>query len=690
MQGMMDPGRLLSSVLVVLLECGGAGAVIDGGGDAGKRDVTAPTVTSTEPADGAADVDFGAPIRVHFSEAIDSRSVGTFTFQVFAGSTAVPGGFDVSGPEAVFTPYGPLAENTLYTVVLTVAVIDIAGNRLANPYVFHFATRLGPFDYSLTTAPGELSVVTGGTAGVEIAAVATVGQRRVVTLSVEGCPAASACTLLPATVFDGSSEGTSSLRVVTTDFTPPGRYPMAVQGLPPSTNPVTLEITVLEPPASGVPRNVWGNRGLALCTEPHVQRSIVATTDGGGGAILAWEDSRRGGDFGPMTVFAQRVDVHGMPMWTLQGMAAAPVDGLNGFPANQLVPVVVADGAGGAIVAWIDDRTGMREAYAQRIDASGRRLWGAEGKALSMPCALSGCNFQDKENVRVAAVASGGAVFAWGNFVGTRVWAQRLDGAGNRLWTLRGIPVVDTLPSIAFRGVAAGPAGEAIVAWRDQQFRIFVQKVEPDGALAWTSSGIDVGAALVALAQMVPDGTGGAYLGWIDVNSSELRVQRIASDGSLPWGSGGVLVSSTTGQITAIDIGADGERGPLIAWNITAPVGNGVFAQHLDAQGSPSWTATGVALDDRGGFAPRIVPDGAGGALAAWDGFPFIHVQRLDGAGQPLWGATGFPTVIPTTGALYGLVLVTTDGRAIVGWNDYSTKVSLPVDIFVQSVADSR
>ena len=47
-----------------------------------------------------------------------------------------------------------------------------------------------------------------------------------------------------------------------------------------------------------------------------------------------------------------------------------------------LLDAVVADGAGGAVVAWVDVRAGNSDVYAQRMDAAGAALWGEGGVAV--------------------------------------------------------------------------------------------------------------------------------------------------------------------------------------------------------------------------------------------------------------------------------------------------------------------
>src|SRR5438477_366894 len=98
---------------------------------------------------------------------------------------------------------------------------------------------------------------------------------------------------------------------------------------------------------------------VPLCTAASASPTIVA--DGSGGAIVTWEDSRSGTHF---DIYAQRVSAAGVPQWTANGVALSTTGG------NQEYPVIVADGSGGAIVAWEDNRSGTSyDIYAQRVSA---------------------------------------------------------------------------------------------------------------------------------------------------------------------------------------------------------------------------------------------------------------------------------------------------------------------------------
>src|SRR5207247_4053115 len=90
----------------------------------------------------------------------------------------------------------------------------------------------------------------------------------------------------------------------------------------------------------------------------------------------------------------------------------------------------------------------------------------------------------------------------------------------------------------------------------------------------------------------------------------------------------------------------DGAGGAIIAWEDWRfwPVAH-TFAQRVDADGTARWEANGTmvsqsANDQRG---PALIPDGAGGAIIVWAEYSDgdIYAQRTSAAGQALWGANG-------------------------------------------------
>jgi methionine-rich copper-binding protein CopC len=97
-----------------------------------KPDTTAPTVTSTRPADSTTNVALNASISATFSEAMNSSTITATSFTLKdSGNNPVSGAATYSGTTAVFRPASRLIGGTVYTATITTNAKDLAGNALA-------------------------------------------------------------------------------------------------------------------------------------------------------------------------------------------------------------------------------------------------------------------------------------------------------------------------------------------------------------------------------------------------------------------------------------------------------------------------------------------------------------------------------------------------------------------------------
>jgi hypothetical protein len=114
--------------------------------------------------------------------------------------------------------------------------------------------------------------------------------------------------------------------------------------------------------------------GVPVCTASNAQWIGGIVRDGGDGAIVCWQDRRVSASD---KIYAQRLDGSGTSLWTPNGVELTASSGI------QYYPKVAGDGSGGAIIVWQDNRRGNDfDIYAQRIDSSGIRMWASEGQAV--------------------------------------------------------------------------------------------------------------------------------------------------------------------------------------------------------------------------------------------------------------------------------------------------------------------
>jgi hypothetical protein len=115
--------------------------------------------------------------------------------------------------------------------------------------------------------------------------------------------------------------------------------------------------------ASGMVDPAWPAEGRALSTAAGGSSPAIVS-DQAGGVVVTWFDYR-GGD---ADIYAQHVPASGAvdPVWPADGRALCSAAG------DQLDPTIISDGAGGAIVTWYDTRSGTgADIYAQRVQANG-------------------------------------------------------------------------------------------------------------------------------------------------------------------------------------------------------------------------------------------------------------------------------------------------------------------------------
>ena len=109
-------------------------------------DVTAPTVTSVAPINGATSVAVSTTVSAIFSEAMNASTVSATTIQLRNASNAVVAAtvaYNATTRTVTLTPSAALANSTVYTATITggaAGVKDAAGNALPSNYVWSFTT----------------------------------------------------------------------------------------------------------------------------------------------------------------------------------------------------------------------------------------------------------------------------------------------------------------------------------------------------------------------------------------------------------------------------------------------------------------------------------------------------------------------------------------------------------------------
>ncbi|GAX59201.1 hypothetical protein SCALIN_C01_0132 [Candidatus Scalindua japonica] len=397
---------------------------------------------------------------------------------------------------------------------------------------------------------------------------------------------------------------------------------------------------------------------IEICTAPSFQGIPKITRDGVGGAIIVWHDTRsgfgqggqEGDEFDNFDIYAQRINGDGQILWAENGVPVSE------SAKWQVYPVIDTDGLGGAIIAWDDGRSFNSQVYVQRVDQNGNILWGQDGLLIAVIPPEDG-----QSDPRIVADGFGGAIVAWTDLrsgINTDAYGQRVDGNGNRLWGIGGVPLASVVGDQLLVRVASDGVGGGIFSWTDsrdgsEEFDIYAQRVDAGGTIAWSPEGIPVcnitGSQIKN--EIISDGLGGALVTWEDgrrsdsvnnITHTDLYVQKVNSQGLTVWDAGGVVVAATDEAQIRPSILSDGSGGAFISWQDFFRGGTwwNIYAQHIDESGQAKWKNDGipVSIADEIQTDPLIISDGTGGVIILWydnrAGTYFnIFAQQVDSRG---------------------------------------------------------
>ncbi len=233
---------------------------------------------------------------------------------------------------------------------------------------------------------------------------------------------------------------------------------------------------------SNLGTNLWGATPVVVFDGGSLQFGNFPdfVSDGAGGAVFSWYDTSSG-----LNCFAQHIDSAGTELYPHNGV------GVTGTTREQAGPDVAHDPATGSTYVFWSERlpgpTPQYAMYAQRLNATGAKQWGANGievEALS-PTEVGAA--------RVVFDGSGIMTF-WQRFQGAvdqTLIASRLDTVGAATWTPAQLDVASTVSGKSRLFAEMGP-NFAVLSWSDDRAGnedVYAQNVNPDGTLGPPAAG---------------------------------------------------------------------------------------------------------------------------------------------------------------------------------------------------------
>jgi len=199
-------------------------------------------------------------------------------------------------------------------------------------------------------------------------------------------------------------------------------------------------------------------------------------SDGEGGALSIWVQAGQ-------DLYAQRISSEGEILWGEIGVFVARV-------AHD--PRIIGDALGNITVFWGD----LQNVYAQRLDATGNTTWPEAGIKMGQAG-----EYNNVIHYYAASDGAGGAVVVWNHAEGDNrfLHAQRVDASGNKLWGDNGIKVSTVSPYWAGLSTPArislDGSGGFFVTWAagehiKDKTSSYIQRISGDGEILWGKKGI--------------------------------------------------------------------------------------------------------------------------------------------------------------------------------------------------------
>jgi hypothetical protein len=345
-----------------------------------------------------------------------------------------------------------------------------------------------------------------------------------------------------------------------------------------------------------------------VCGATGLQEQPVLVADGTGGALVFWQDARNGSNY---DIYGQHITGAGLVLstpnsnWIPDGIPVSAAAG------NQYTPQAVSDNAGGAIIVWQDGRQGAGNynIIAQRVDGDGNLLWAPGGVPV---CAAA----DNQINPTIVADGSGGAYIAWQDYrKGNEydIYVQHITADGlvfpNTRWANDGLGVCVAANSQFYPVVTQDGTGGVFVAWQDYRSgsdnHIFAQHLTAQGAITggWPVNGTPVCQAQYS--QYYPvltgDGTSGVFIAWQDYRdgaTNHIYAQHQTS-GNAGWTADGIPVTTASNGQFAPQVAQDGSGGAFIAWYDSRNGStNDIFVHEVSQTGvlNPSWDRNGLPV----------------------------------------------------------------------------------------------
>jgi hypothetical protein len=281
---------------------------------------------------------------------------------------------------------------------------------------------------------------------------------------------------------------------------------------------------------------LWTANGVEVTTNDFIY-GYSLVTNSSADSFVGWYD----GETGNYNTHAQKLDSSGSVQWTAGGI------GVGTQSYGEVGIEICLDSNNGIFATYYGGST-AQNVYLKRINTAGSISWSVTVASSS----------NDENQPKIVADGSGGAVLAWYEIISSvedHIMAQRVDSSGTKLWGTSGVILCDAYGKVEAPHLTRASSGDYYVVWpdkRDDDNRdIYGQMVSSAGELSWTSEGVPIAIEdeIQRNSFLVASGTG-AIIVWFDGRNGDNDIYCSYIDE-------GPQISTTSGSIITNKYGVE-------------------------------------------------------------------------------------------------------------------------------------
>lgn len=410
-------------------------------------------------------------------------------------------------------------------------------------------------------------------------------------------------------------------------------------------------------------QRLWDLNGVALSVADFGQRAPRMSSDNNGGCYVVWDDSRNG-NAPNIDTYAQHLSSTGTALWLANGM---PVCTAPNEQSGSLVKI-----AGNNIfVNWMDMRNGSVGIYYQVLNSSGIAQLGGNG--IQVFWGLSG-DATLKQIIHLPR--QNDTVVIWQDTryanLGYQIFYQVIHSDSTVAFETNGRPVTTlTGNDQNYPAAVVLPDNSIAIVWEEKRTdnpKIYAQKIDANGNRLWGDMGIAItdseplrqkDAKISCIGDTI-------YIGWSNLDTVQTPLgprqlfhiygQQIIGSQKM-WGVDGVLVSQIPTDDTLFECQFEELVERYFVWTRTSVDPNSfgalnVWAKLMTPEGTtaPGWSDYGIVTSnyndwDLNQYLPKAVITTAG-LFVEWLDFRGDFIKNLYGqlispTGQILWDPSG-------------------------------------------------